>query len=304
MTTEPEPTGLARRERRGSEKQAIGFENIQRMLPLVIKTMTEGQPSPRDAALMSFATDMMPMMMEDAYCDAWGRTDIIDARMRSLFTVSLMIGVGNIGNEAELDHHAPAALYNGATLAELEAIIVHAAAYVGYPAAGRVLNAIIDALLSHDLIDEPSAPADMERRERTGSEKRAQAKDVLSRMKPDSPLLRADDDHPNDAFAAELDLMMLESIYYDLWTRTDVLDLKTRSIVTLGMVMGLGNLDALAEHVHMAMRNGVTVPELEELVYHSAAYLGFIAATSLRTTIAAALQPTRSKPDRAQQRVG
>jgi hypothetical protein len=85
MSTE-QPTGLARRERRGSEKQAIGIENIQRMLPLVIKTMPEGEPSPRDRALMGFAPDMMPMMLEDAYCDMWGRTDVIDSRLRSLFS--------------------------------------------------------------------------------------------------------------------------------------------------------------------------------------------------------------------------
>jgi len=289
VTTEQQRKDVERRERRGSEKQAIGIENIQRMLPLVIKTMTEGEPSPRDQALMGFATDMMPMMMEDAYCDMWGRTDVIDSRIRSLFTVSLMIGVGNVGNEAELDYHAPGAIYNGATIAELEAIVVHAAAYVGYPAAGRVMNAIVDALLTHELIMAPSPPADPERREFAGSDKRAKALEMLSRMQPEPPLLHRHDGEMHDAFAPELDLMILENVYYDLWTRTDVLDPKARSIVTLGMIMGLGNLDALSEHVPMALHHGITVPELEEFVYHAAAYVGFVSATSLRKAIAQAL---------------
>ena len=287
MTNEEQLTGLARRERRGSEKQAIGIENIQRMLPLVIKTMTEGEPSPRNEALMGFAPDMMPMMMEDAYCDMWGRTDIIDSRIRSLFTVSLMIGVGN---EFELDYHAPGAIYNGATVTELEAIIVHAAAYIGYPAAGRALNTIVDALLSHELLNEPSPPSDPERRELKGSEKRARGLEMLSHMQPDSPLLHSQDEDAPEVFAAELDLMLLENVYYDLWTNTDALDPRTRSVVTLGLIMGIGNPDALSEHVPMAVHNGICVPELEEFVYHAATYVGHISATSIRKAIAEALQ--------------
>jgi alkylhydroperoxidase/carboxymuconolactone decarboxylase family protein YurZ len=284
-----ETSALQRRERRGSDKQAIGIDNIGRMLPLVIKQMTDGEPTPRDQALMGFAPDMMAMMMEVAYCDAWGRTDVIDGRTRSLFTVSLMIGVGNVANEFELGYHAPGAIYNGATIAELEAIVVHAAAYVGYPAAGRAMGAIVDALLDHELLQEPSPPADSERRELPGSEKRSTARELLAGLPCPAPLLRGDGGDDAAGFAAELDLMVLEDVYYDLWTRTDVLDAKVRSIVTLGLIVGVGNLGALREHVPLALHHGVTVRELEELVYHAAAYVGHLAAGSVRTAIAEVL---------------
>jgi 4-carboxymuconolactone decarboxylase len=285
-----ESTDVEHRERRGTEKQAIGIENIQRMLPLVIKKMSEGEPAPRDLALMGFAPDMMPMMMEVAYCDAWDRTDVIDSRVRSLFTVSLMIGVGNVANEFELDYHAPGAIYNGATIAELEAIVVQAAAYVGYPAAGRAMSAIVNALFDHDLLNEPSPPPDPERRELRGSEKRSKARALIAELPSEAPLLAGE-----RGFAAELDDMVLEDVYYDLWTRTDVLGAKDRSIVTLGLIMGVGNLDALREHVPMVMHHGVTVRELEELVYHAAAYVGHVSAGSLRTTIAEVLQQRGSE---------
>ena len=71
--------------------------------------------------------------------------------------------------------------------------------------------------------------------------------------------------------------------------RTEVLDRRTRSVVTLGMIMGLANHDALREHVPVALRNGVTVPELEELVYQAATYLGYVSGKSIRATIAGAL---------------
>ena len=284
-----------RRERRGSDKQAIGIVNIERMLPLVVEKMGAGEPSPRDLALMGFAPDMMPMMMEVAYCDAWGRTDVIDARTRSLFTVSLMIGVGNVGNEFELGYHAPGAIYNGATVAELEAVVVHAAAYVGYPAAGRAMSAIVDALLDHDLLGEPSSPADAERRELRGSEKRARARALLDGVACPVPMLPGERGDDLGGFGAELEDMVLEDVYYDLWSRTDVLSAKDRCVITLGLIMGVGNLDALREHVPLAVHHGVTVRELEELVYHSAAYVGHLSAGSLRTTTAEVVR-TRTEP--------
>jgi alkylhydroperoxidase/carboxymuconolactone decarboxylase family protein YurZ len=235
---------------------------------------------------MGFAPDMMPMMMEVAYCDAWGRTDVIDSRIRSLFTVSLMIGVGNVVNEFELEYHAPGAIYNGATVAELEAVVVHAAAYVGYPAAGRAMSSIVDALLDHDLLGEPSPPADPGRRELRGSEKRSAARELLADLPFAAPMLPGEHGTDRDEFAAELEDMVLEDVYDDLWTRTDVLSAKDRSVVTLGLIMGVGNLDALREHVPLAIHHGTTVRELEEFVYHAAAYVGHLSASSLRTTIA------------------
>lgn len=280
------------RERRGPEKQVIGIGNIERMLPLVIKQMTDGEPSARDQALMGFAPDLMPMMMEVAYCDSWGRTAVIDGRTRSLYTVSLMIGVGNVANEFELSYHAPGAIYNGATVAELEAIVVHSAVYIGYPAAGRAMGAIVDALLAHDLLGDPSPALDAERRNLTGSEKRSSARELLDGMPFAAPMLPSERGDDLGGFATELELIALEDVYYDLWTRTDALGPRDRSVVTMGLIMGVGNHEALREHVPMALHFGVTVPEIEELVYHAAAYVGHLNASSLRATIAEAIRTT------------
>ena len=281
-------TRLARRERTGSEKRQIGIKNIQRMLPGTANGMHDGNIPPG-----TFSGDTSLMAMEDSYCDMWDRTDVIDLRTRSLFNVSLMIGVGNVGNQFELQYHAPGAIYNGATLAELEAIMVHARAYVGSPCAAWAMQSMLNALNTHNLITEPLPATDVARKERTGSEKRTIAREVLREMEPDSPLLDINDEQmAKDVFAPELDYMILENMYFDLWARTDVLDRRTRSVVTLGMIMGLGNHDALREHVPVALRNGLTVPELEELVYQAATYLGYVSGKSLRATIAGALKDT------------
>jgi 4-carboxymuconolactone decarboxylase len=285
MTTEQAPfTGLARRERTGSQKRPIGVKNIQRMLPGAAHGLHGGDIPPG-----SWSGDTALMAMEDSYCDMWDRTEVIDLRTRSLFNVSLMIGVGNVGNQFELQYHCPAAIYNGATPAELEAVIVHARPYVGSPCAAWAMQSMVAALTTHNLL-EPIPEADVARKERTGSEKRAIARDVLRDMDPDSPLLKISEEAmADDVFAPELDYMELENVYFDLWERTEVLDRRTRSVVTLGMIMGLANHDALREHIPVALRNGVTVPELEELVYQGATYLGYVSGKSIRATIAGAL---------------
>jgi len=286
MTAEKALTGLARRERKGSEKRQIGIKNIQRMLPGTANGMHGGNIPPG-----VFSGDTSLMAMEDSYCDMWDRTEIITPRMRSLLNVSLMIGVGNVGNQFELQFHAPGAIYNGCTVAELEAIIVHARAYVGSPAAAWAMTSIVAALNKHELIKAPLPDADVARKERTGSEKRAIGRDVLREMEPDSPLLNLSDaEMPAGVFAPELDYMILENVYFDLWKRTEILDHRTRSIVTLGLLMGLGDQKGLSEHIPVALRNGLTVPELEEFVYQAATYLGYVSGAAIRSTIAAALQ--------------
>jgi 4-carboxymuconolactone decarboxylase len=285
MTTDTRLTGLARRERKGGEKRQIGIKNIQRMLPGTANGMHGGNIPPG-----VFSGDTSLMAMEDSYCDMWDRNDVITPRMRSLLNVSLMIGVGNVGNQFELQFHAPGAIFNGCTVAELEAIVVHARAYVGSPCAAWAMQSIVAALNKHELLKEPLPDADVARKEKTGGEKRAIGRAVLREMEPDSPLLNlSDTEMAKDVFAPELDYMILENIYFDLWERTHVLDRRSRSIVTLGLLMGLGDRDALAAHVPVALRNGLTVPELEEFVYQAATYLGYVSGAAIRAAIARAL---------------
>jgi alkylhydroperoxidase/carboxymuconolactone decarboxylase family protein YurZ len=51
--------------------------------------------------------------------------------------------------------------------------------------------------------------------------------------------------------------------------------------VTLGLLMGLANHEALKAHVPVTLRNGLTVPELEELVYQAATYLGYVSGAAI-----------------------
>lgn len=53
----------------------------------------------------------------------------------------------------------------------------------------------------------------------------------------------------------------------DVWTR-DGLDLRSRSIATMSMLLALGSTDELRIHSEAALRIGITAEELVELVMH------------------------------------
>jgi len=57
-----------------------------------------------------------------------------------------------------------------------------------------------------------------------------------------------------------------------------LLDLRTRSIVTVSMLVAMGRMHELKTHVRGALNNGVTVQELQEIFLHASVYCGFPAA--------------------------
>src|SRR5271163_1182185 len=63
-----------------------------------------------------------------------------------------------------------------------------------------------------------------------------------------------------------------------LWRRLG-LDRRGRSLVTIGILIALGATNELKFHVLAAVKNGCTVKEIEEALYHSIAYAGFPRAT-------------------------
>ena len=80
-------------------------------------------------------------------------------------------------------------------------------------------------------------------------------------------------------FGAYRGEMALEFVFGQLWSR-EQLDMRSRSLVTLGILIALGQEGELKIHLMNAIRNGVTVQEVEEVLYHSAAYAGFPAANT------------------------
>ena len=85
------------------------------------------------------------------------------------------------------------------------------------------------------------------------------------------------DSSPKEHFGPELFRISMENVYGTLWSRPG-LDRRSRSLVSLGILIALRASEELAFHFPMALRNGLTVEELEEVVYHSTSLAGYPAA--------------------------
>ena len=85
------------------------------------------------------------------------------------------------------------------------------------------------------------------------------------------------------SFADELAELSFDHVFGSLWTRPG-LDRRSRSLVTLGALIALRATEELKFHFPIALRNGLTLEEIEEVVYHMAGYAGFPAASTAAAT--------------------
>lgn len=78
-------------------------------------------------------------------------------------------------------------------------------------------------------------------------------------------------------FTAPLQELVTHHAWGNTWQRKGI-DLKTRSIVTVSMLVALGRMHELKIHVRGALNNGVSPEELQEIFMHASVYCGFPAA--------------------------
>jgi len=77
--------------------------------------------------------------------------------------------------------------------------------------------------------------------------------------------------------ATDLRQLMTTVGWGTIWQR-DGFDLRTRSLVTVAMLIALNRPHELATHFRGALNNGATEPELRETVIQAILYCGFPAA--------------------------
>ena len=71
----------------------------------------------------------------------------------------------------------------------------------------------------------------------------------------------------------------------DVWQRPG-LELKTRSMITVAMLIAMGKQHELKGHLRGALNNGVTPAELQEILLHAAVYCGVPSAVEAFRTAA------------------
>ena len=80
-----------------------------------------------------------------------------------------------------------------------------------------------------------------------------------------------------NAFTADFQDLITRYAWGEIWSRPG-LDRKTRSCITITALVALNHHEELAMHVRAALRNGLTVDELKEVLLQTAVYCGVPAA--------------------------
>jgi 4-carboxymuconolactone decarboxylase len=80
-------------------------------------------------------------------------------------------------------------------------------------------------------------------------------------------------------FTAPFQDLITRFAWGSVWTR-DGLDRRTRSCITLAVLVALGRSEEIAMHVRGARANGLTAAEISEVLLHTAVYAGVPAANA------------------------
>lgn len=103
------------------------------------------------------------------------------------------------------------------------------------------------------------------------SELYEQAKETMREMWGDEPaamLAQIENDFNRDVYR-----LILESCFGSAW-RSDDLDPRTRSLITVAICAALGRPAETKLHLHFARKNGCSEGELREMLKHVVAYAG------------------------------
>ena len=106
------------------------------------------QTAGRDA-LGEFAPEFAHLNDDILFGEVWSREDKLPLKLRSIVTVSALIGKGI--TDSSLKYHLASARANGVTREEIAAIVTHTAMYVGWPKAWAVFR------LAKEVWGEPDA---------------------------------------------------------------------------------------------------------------------------------------------------
>jgi 4-carboxymuconolactone decarboxylase len=94
------------------------------------------------AGMTEFTRPLQEHITRAAWGETWQR-DGIDRKTRSLVTVAMLTA---LGRPQELKGHVRGALNNGATVGEIQEVLLHAAIYCGVPAAVDAFRAAAEVV--------------------------------------------------------------------------------------------------------------------------------------------------------------
>jgi 4-carboxymuconolactone decarboxylase len=254
------------------ERHASAAETFAVFAPDVAPERIAESFARRQGALGSLAFDVVGAM--------WSRPQL-SRRDRSLLVISVLAAQAR---DEELVAHTRNGLRNGLTQDEIEEILLHVAAYAGFPAAMASSRRIDEALRQALAVEAlpPRAPAAA----KSDAKRDRDAADVLRTISPreiapDQGLARMEE------MLGEVGVTAYRFAFGDIWSRPQ-LSRRDRSIVVIAILVWLGAAPELDVHVPAGIRHGLTRTEIEEVINHLSLYAGIPRAVEATRAMKAA----------------
>lgn len=109
----------------------MGDEQFDKGLATRKQVMGEDFVARAFAGVTDFTAPLQQHITRNAWGDVWQREGL-DLKTRSLVTVAMLTA---LGKQHELKGHVRGALRNGATVQEIQEVLLHATVYCGVPTA-------------------------------------------------------------------------------------------------------------------------------------------------------------------------
>ena len=264
------------------ERHARAVDTFTRFVPDAEAERVAASMGRRLGALGSFAFDTVGEM--------WSRP-ALSRRDRSLFIISVL---GAQARDEELDLHTEIGVRHGLTRVEIEELLLHIAAYAGFPAA-MASSRRIDAALRR-----------VEGVERLEGRAAAPGKSDVERDRDGVDVMRtltAGRAAADPAVALErivVDLgdvgtMAMRWAFGEIWCRPE-LSRRDRSLAVIAILTALGANEELAFHIPGGLNHGLTRVEIEEVMTHLTLYAGFPRAVQGMRAARAAVAKLDARP--------
>jgi 4-carboxymuconolactone decarboxylase len=243
------------------ERHARAEEVFGRFVPGVAPGRVFASMERRFGALGSFGFD--------AVGDLWSRREL-SRRDRSLLVLSVLSAQAR---DEELELHTQVALHHGLTRPEIEEILLHVAAYAGFPAAMASFRRMDAAFRKAEGVERIEGRKPAERL--SDAERDRRAADVRRTLTGGRAAADPATDRANmQRILGDVGTLAFRWAFGEIWSRPE-LSRRDRSLVVIALLGSLGQERELAFHVPAGLNHGLTRAEIEEIMVHLCLYAGF-----------------------------
>ncbi|MCC6918754.1 MAG: carboxymuconolactone decarboxylase family protein [Alphaproteobacteria bacterium] len=253
-----------------AERHEIAAETFRRFNPGSDTERTATGFAARLGALGSMAFDVVGAM--------WSRPQL-SRRDRSLMVISVLAAQAR---QDELEAHTRFGIGHGLTRSEVEEILLHVAAYAGFPAAMAASRRIDAALRTVEGVERLSDRKAAARKSDAERDRDAAAlfKTVSGGRGGDDP---AKDVALMESMLGEVGVIAYRWAFGEIWCRPE-LSRRDRSLAVIAILVSLGATPELAVHVPTGLAHGLSRTEIEEIINHMALYCGIPRAVEAMRT--------------------